>query len=115
MAKKKQTPTETRLEVRLNPHIANQLKETAKETGVSLNQLMRSICTWATSNIHVGMPNIQDDLVLGSKDCDGMFWIGRNFDQTQHLDGDVYAVFDFSTNRAIRDPHEFYYPEEDHP
>lgn len=112
MAKKKPIPTETRLEVRLAPHVADQLKETAKETGISLNQLMKSVCEWTTANMHVGKPRVDGNLVLGSEPRDGMFWIGHNIDDKTHSDGDVYAIFDFSTSRAIRNPQEFFYSEE---
>lgn len=112
MAKKKPIASDTRLEVRLDPYVADQLKNAAKETGISLNQLMKSICTWATANMHVGKPNVQNDLVLGSNECDGMFWLGQNINDETGSDGDVYAVFDFSTNRAIRSPKEFFYSEE---
>ena len=112
MAKKRTNPTEARLDIRLNPATADALKSSAKEAGVSLNQLMKSICIWTAANMNVGKPNVQDDLVLGSTPCDGMFWLGQSIDDETGNDGDVYAVFDFSTNRAIRHPAEFFHSEE---
>lgn len=112
MAKKKPIETDTRLEVRLSPHVADQLKNAAKETGVSLNQLMKSICIWTASNMKTGKPTVINDTVVGSSQCDGMFWLGQTEDEDGAHGGDVYAVFDFSTNRAIRNPAEFFHSEE---
>lgn len=112
MAKKRTNPTEARLDIRVKPETADILKTAAKEAGVSMNVLMNSICVWASASIKNGKPVIKHDCVVGSEACTGMFWLGQAADDEISPDGNVYAVFDFSTNRAIRSPKEFFYSEE---
>lgn len=109
---KKHTQSDTRLEVRLNPAVAERLKDTAKETGISLNQLMVSICTWTAENLHAGKPEVINDTLVFNQPGDGMFWIGQESDEKEQDEGEVYAIFDFSTHRTIRHPREYFHAQE---
>ena len=111
MTKKKPIPTDTRLEIRLDPYVADQLKDAAKETGISLNQLMKSICIWTTANLNIGKPVAIHNSIIQNESSDGMLWLGQT-EKGDGCDGDVYAVFDFSTQRAVRHPREFFHSEE---
>jgi len=108
MAKKRTNPTEARLDIRVKPETAETLKKAAKEAGVSMNALMNCISVWAATSLKNGRPVIQHECVVGSEQCDGMFWLGHTTEEEKSQDGEVYAVFDFSTNHAIRDPMDFY-------
>ena len=77
LAMKKPTESDTRLEVRLSPHAADQLKDAANETGISINRLMKSICIWTASNLQTGKPTFINDTLIGSSLCDGMFWLDQ--------------------------------------
>lgn len=112
MAKKRTNPNEARLDIRLDPETADALKASAKEAGVSLNMLMKSICVWTTQNLHVGTPAVDANQFVTNENTEGVLWMGNTFDSNTGDQGDIYAVFDFSTDRAIRDPNEFYTEEE---
>ncbi len=112
MTKNTHNSNEARLEVRLDPYIAEKLKESAKQAGISLNQMMKTICTWTACNLHVGKPKLLEHEIVVNESAEGMFWIGHEANHDEQDDGEVLAVFDFSTSRAIRNPRDFFYAED---
>lgn len=105
MAKK---PTVTRMEVRLDPDAANTLKKRASEAGISMNQLINTLSMWAAENMQVGKPGLIHDSIVTNEPCEGMLWLGHTADHDRSEEGEILAVFDFSSRRAIRTPYEFY-------
>lgn len=109
MAKK---TTVTRMEVRLDPDAASTLKKRASDAGISLNQLLNTLAMWAAENLQVGKPGLEQHNFVTNEQCDGMLWLGHTADAQLTEHGEIHAVFDFSSRRAIRVPQEFYGEEE---
>lgn len=105
MAKK---PTVTRMEVRLDPDAASKLKKKASQAGVSMNQLINTLSMWAAENLQVGKPGLAHHNFVTNEACEGMLWLGHTADDDKTEEGEILAVFDFSSRRAIRTPYEFY-------
>lgn len=97
----------TRMEVRLDPDAASTLKKRASEAGISLNQLINTLSMWAAENLQTGKPVQVHNEFIDKEDCDGMLWLGHTMYDEKSEHGELIAVFDFSSRRAIRTPYEF--------
>ena len=111
MAKRAQQRDEgkTRFELRFDDDLYTQVKNTADETGISVNQLMQGIARWAMSTVHPRSEPWGQGPELLAVEHEGCVWFGRESGAVeddygnQHYDkGAVYFTLDFTERHVVR-------------
>lgn len=102
-----------RLELRLDPDIVERVRSLAKESGLSMNQLLEGVVAWASMCGHVGRPRYEDvnaALVVETEPEAGVLWFGdegwlideETGDKIQpNGDSVVHLLLDFTPRRAV--------------
>jgi len=119
MAKKKpmRERDKRRLDVRLEHRVAGELIDAAEQTGVSVNQLLQKLLTWAAEHMQLGEPCRDENGILRRKDIEGVVFLGKLGRAIAELPdeardelpedavddkGQVFVVLDFTERHIIR-------------
>jgi len=105
-------PQKTRTEIRLDPRVHERAKQLAAEAGISVNQLLEGVITWAMGNGQAGRPDetwTEQAGVIQSEPEEGVVWFGSSGmtldprGKVEEVSGDGHVVFvlDFTAGRAV--------------
>lgn len=122
----------SRLELRLDTPLVEQLKRLADQNGISVNQLMQGVARWAVEKLQPGEPIRDEDGHVTIRQQPGCLWAGRrgdyrsmSFDEcfeawgelagnippdervtrdtSPYGKGEVYIFLDFTERRVVRE------------
>ncbi|XAL98889.1 hypothetical protein OT109_15035 [Phycisphaeraceae bacterium D3-23] len=103
----KKTPAKTRVELRFDADLYQNVKDTADAAGISVNQLLSGITRWAMDCVHVGSPSPETSSIATLEDP-GHLWFGREDwdlaeDNETGIPPEMVLHLDFTEQRAIRE------------
>ncbi|WP_437192707.1 hypothetical protein [Planctomicrobium sp. SH527] len=121
----------SRLELRLDTPLVEQLKRLADQNGISVNQLMQGVARWAVEKLQPGEPVRNADGHVTIREQSGCLWAGRPGryktlseeeyfrmygddgwmseedrtipDISEYGKGEVYLFLDFTERRVVRE------------
>ena len=102
----------SRLEIRIEPHLLDRVKEVAAESGCSTSQLVEGLLAWAVDHAYPGLPDLHEngEGYIDTDEGQGV-WFGHDgFSPGGKPIGGGFVAFslDFRPQRVVRTGEDVY-------